>query len=724
MALLAAFAGESPAVERSPRLGLALSGGGAKGLAHIGVLKVLEEAGLEVDCIAGTSMGAIIGSLYSIGYSPRELERIALGQNWRELLTDRISRRRLAIEEKEEDGRYVMSFPIDNFRVKLPSGLIAGQKLSSLLSGLTVQVHHVEDFRSLPVPFVCVATDLENGDAVVLDRGFLPDALRASMSIPTVFTPVELEGRLLVDGFLVRNLPAVDVRALGADIVIGVDVGAPLYTKQELNSFLRVTEQVVNFRGVEFNELQQALCDILIQPELSGFSPVDFERADSLIALGERAARAMLPRLRALADSLGRIRAKGLVSRRHELSPVERFNLTEIQFEGLGKVSRHLLEGRMQVRVPGLYSPAEVEEGIERAYGTHFFERITYRLEPGAEGSRLIVRVIEKSEDQFRFGIHYDSDRDAAILLNTTYRNVLLEGSRLLLSGRLSENPAFEGSFFVQTGWKPGISAGVALDYTKFDVMTYSAAGDPEANFEYSALLTELVAQTTYSNSFALGGALQHQRSVIESVIDPFQIGKMDYALLSVAAFAKYDTFDRSVYPHSGARMRLEVKLVTDLLTSSPYLPDMEPFLSYMLHLERAVPAGRRLTFPLSVHAGWLSAENVPTDYLIFIGGAYSTLNNMIPFMGLRFMERMATGALTAQAGMQYEFRTGRYVILRANGARTHFRLPELRNVNSLFGGLGLTLGFDSPVGPLEYTLMWGSERKDLLSFVNIGYRF
>ena len=420
------------AQERAPRLGLVLSGGGAKGLAHIGVLKVLEEAGLKVDCIAGTSMGAIVGALYAIGYAPAELERITLEQNWRELFSDRISRRRIAIEEKEEDGRYVMSFPMRKFRAKLPSGLIAGQKLSALLSRLTLQVHHVEDFRQLPVPFVCLATDLETGEPVVLDHGFLPDALRASMSIPSIFTPVVLEGRLLVDGFLVRNLPAVDVRELGADIVIGVDVGAPLYGKQDLNTLFRITEQVVSFRGVENNELQRALCDILILPELENFTSTDFEQVELLIASGERAARAMLPRLRALADSLARLGSRQDVSLK-DLSVVDRLYLTELRFEGLENVSRQLLEARLQLKVPGWYTLREVVEGIERAYGTRFFERITYRLEPGAEGSRLVVRVIEQNESQFRFGIHYDSDREAAILLNNTYRNVMLEGSRLLL---------------------------------------------------------------------------------------------------------------------------------------------------------------------------------------------------------------------------------------------------------------------------------------------------
>ncbi len=704
-----------------PRLGLALSGGGAKGLAHIGVLKVLEEAGLRVDCIAGTSMGAIIGALYAIGYSPQELERITLEQDWGSLLSDRISRRRISIEEKEEEGRYVGSFPIRNFRVQLPSGLVAGQKLSALLSRLTLQVHHVEDFRSLPRPFVCVATDLETGEAVTLDRGFLPDALRASMSIPTVFTPVELEGRLLADGFLVRNLPAQDVRALGADVVIGVDVGAPLYDKKKLDSFLRVTEQVVNFRGAESTARQQGLCTVLIQPDLSGYTNTDFARADSLIARGEEAARAMLPRLRALADSVRGLGGGGAAP--HRLSPVDRLSLTELRFEGLRNVSRRLLEGRMKMRVPRVYTPEDVEQALERAYGTNFFERLTYRTEPGQEGTCLAVRVLEKNEDQFRFGIHYDNERKAAVLLNTTWRNVLSEGSRLILSSRLSENPAFEGSYFVQTGWRPGIGLGMKVNFTNFDIMTYTAAGRPEANFDYEMLRADLVAQTIFSNSFALGAILRYQESSIHSVFALDMYDDWQYGLVNYVGFIRFDNLDRSVYPHSGTKVYAEAKLVSDPL-SSFHLKGKKPFLTYTLNLERAIPVGRSLTLPLAFHAGWISTDNIPNDYLFFIGGCDPVLENIFPFMGTRFMERVATSALVCQLGAQYEFSRGRYIILRANAARTRFDLQGTPSMSDLFGGVGLTLGLESPIGPLEYSLMYCEQHRNFLTHINIGYRF
>ena len=213
---------DSAAADRQrPRVGLALSGGGAKGFAHIGVLKVLESAGVPIDCISGTSMGSIVGALYAIGYSVDEIEAIALESDWEDIFSDAITRRDRPIEQKLVEDRYLLSLPLVGTKIGLPRGLIAGQKVSALLDRLTLPVHGQTSFRELPIPFSCVATDIVTGEAVVLDSGFLPEAIRASMAIPSAFTPVEIDGRLLVDGMLVRNFPVQDVIDLGADLVVG-----------------------------------------------------------------------------------------------------------------------------------------------------------------------------------------------------------------------------------------------------------------------------------------------------------------------------------------------------------------------------------------------------------------------------------------------------------------------------------------------------------------------
>ena len=278
--------------QERPAVGIAFSGGGARGFAHIGVLKVLEEVGMPIDYVSGTSMGSIVGGLYACGYTTAEIESLAVYTDWDEMFSDTVGRRKLAMAYKFWDARYATSFPLRRGLPELPSGLIAGQKITKLLDRLTLHVQDVEKFTELPTPFVCLATDIENGEAVVRDHGDLANAIRASMAIPTVFTPVVVDDRLLVDGGVARNLPAKDVRDLGADIVIGIDSSSPLYKKGELNTMIKIMDQTVSFQIAGTSREQKKLCDILIEPETEkqGFQ---FDEAPYFIAQGEAAARAI-----------------------------------------------------------------------------------------------------------------------------------------------------------------------------------------------------------------------------------------------------------------------------------------------------------------------------------------------------------------------------------------------------------------------------------------------
>lgn len=231
---------------RRPKIGLVLSGGGAKGFAHIGVLKVLEELNMPIDYISGTSMGSIIGAFYAMGYSATDIEKLVLNQDWEELLSDKVSRKYIHVKDKVNLDRYVVSFPIKPKGIRIPAGIVQGQNIINLFEQSTIEFHNQTDFRKFPIPFVCIATDLETGDAVVLDKGNISQALRASMAIPTVFTPVEIDGKLLADGGMINNFPVEEVIKMGADIVIGVDVQTGPRDKSELNSIEDIINQAVS----------------------------------------------------------------------------------------------------------------------------------------------------------------------------------------------------------------------------------------------------------------------------------------------------------------------------------------------------------------------------------------------------------------------------------------------------------------------------------------------
>ncbi|HUJ52989.1 MAG TPA: patatin-like phospholipase family protein, partial [Steroidobacteraceae bacterium] len=284
-----------------PRVGLVLSGGGARGAAHVGVLKVLEQTHVPIDAIAGTSMGAVVGGLYASGLSARDIEKIMTSINWQDAFRDRPPREDLDLRRKEEDENYLVKFPLGvrDGQIVLPKGLVQGQRLTETLRRLTLPVARITHFDDLPTPFRAVATDLENGDRVVMDSGDLTTAMRASLSAPGVFAPVERDGRLLVDGGIADNLPVDIARAMGVDVLIVVDVSAPLLVRQQLSSAPVISNQMLAILIRHNSEAQLASLtpkDILIQPPLGNASSFDFGSVGKVIGAGEIAARGKLDR--------------------------------------------------------------------------------------------------------------------------------------------------------------------------------------------------------------------------------------------------------------------------------------------------------------------------------------------------------------------------------------------------------------------------------------------
>ena len=265
-----------------PRVGLVLSGGGAKGIAHVGALKVIEELGIPIDYIGGTSMGSIVGGLYALGYTSFQLENFIKKADWDNLLADRISRRHISIYEKGERKRYWLQFPIKGRKINLPLGILTGQNVSNLFTELASPAYNQSDFSDLAIPFLCVATDIETGSEVVIEHGNLAKAMRASMAIPSVFTPGIIDGKQLYDGGLTNNFPANLVQNKGIDILIGVDVTSqPEETK--LNNIYQVMEQVVFMASLPLKEANKKLCNVLIVPDIAEYSASSFNAGDSLV---------------------------------------------------------------------------------------------------------------------------------------------------------------------------------------------------------------------------------------------------------------------------------------------------------------------------------------------------------------------------------------------------------------------------------------------------------
>jgi len=399
-----------------PRIGLVLGGGGARGAAHVGVLKVIEEMKIPIDCIAGNSMGAIVGGLYASGLSPEEIEREMVGMDWDDVLDDKPPRPEQQFRRKRDDDNYLVKKYVgyEDGKVELPLGYIQGQKFDLELARLTQRVAGTQSFDDLPIPFRAVATDVETGEAVVLSSGNLARSIRASMAVPGAFDPVEIDGKLLVDGLVANNVPVDVARAMGADVLIVIDVGTPLMKRGEITSALKVIGQMSNIlsnRNVKAQLATLTSADVYVHPELGDITTSDFKRAADAIAIGEKAGVAQRGDL----DSL--------VKRAHlaqAAPPVRLAAPTTPPVIGFIKLDADTKIGEGPLRYPFRsligkpLDTAALETAIAELYGWNIFESVRYELvrEGGQDG--LLVHVKEKSwgPNYLQFGVALSSDMD------------------------------------------------------------------------------------------------------------------------------------------------------------------------------------------------------------------------------------------------------------------------------------------------------------------------
>lgn len=425
-------------VASRPLIGLALSGGGARGAAHIGVLKVLESLRVPVDCITGTSMGSIIGGAYAAGVGTAELEQTVLDTDWDDVFNDRPPRAQQALRRKAEaaSGLSEVELGLGKDGVAVAAGLVSGVQIESFLRRLTRPVADVDNFSDLPIPFRAIATDIETGEAVLLADGSLPQAMRASMAIPGAMTPVEIGGRLLVDGGITDNLPINQARRLCADVVIAVNIQSPLMKRGELDSAFAITAQLINMLGKSSVDEQLAALgeqDVLIEPELGDISASSFDRQAEAIGIGADAARALAERLARYSlrpDEYAAVRA------RQQPAFAGLGVVDAIRFEGLSRTRPEVLDDQMESRPGEPLSEDVLAADMRRIYGRGDFEAIDYRIQRLDDQRVLVVSPREKrwGPGYLGFGLGLGAD-----FAGESYFNTVLQYRRTWLNERGAE---------------------------------------------------------------------------------------------------------------------------------------------------------------------------------------------------------------------------------------------------------------------------------------------
>lgn len=707
------------------KVGLVLSGGGAKGVAHIGVLKVLEEAGIPIDYIAGTSMGSIVGGLYAIGYDARRLDSLVRVQNWTFLLSNRVYRYDLPFSEKEKDEKYLLSVPMLGSKlIQMPAGFISGQNIYNLFSGLTIGYHDSLAFSALPIPFACVAANLVNGEEVVLSSGNLSLAMRASMAIPGVFSPVVQDTMMLVDGGIANNYPVDVMRGMGADVIIGVDVSAGLRAMGELNSVVEIVDQLTNFLGMAKYEENIKLTNLYIKPDIEPYSAASFDPAaiDTLILRGERAARAQWDEIIRLKEQLG-LAADSRENReiKNPFISTDSLEIGRIRIEGVRSAEKKWVRKKAGLQEYSRISMNDLYRAISALYGTGAFSLVNYHL--GGQGVYDLTLVLkEKGMSSLNLGFRFDTEEMAAILVNTTLTHRNLRGLQLSVTGRLSMNPYVRldcslGNTFLR-------KAGLTYMYKYNDIDLYRR-GHKADNITFSYHQGCLNFSDIYLRNLKFELGVKYEYFDFSSFLYalPWDREKVKpEGFLSYYGLMHYETYDQKYYPEKGTSLKGEYVLYT----SNGWRYDGgAPFSALAGSVTTVLPVSRRFAVLPSVYGRVLIGHRIPYACRNNMGGmvAGRYFSQQLPFVGIHHLEIFENAVLAGKMEFRYRIGKKNYLTAVANYAKQKNNFFDILSGDDIWGG-GISYSYNTLVGPIDLWFDMSNWNKKLGVYFNLGYYF
>ena len=716
-----------------PKIGLTLSGGGAKGLAHIGILKAIDSAGLKIDYITGTSMGAIVGALYATGYSGNDIEKLRKDIDFDVLFSNNVSLKTLSMEEKDQYSRFAIELPFINNKVRLTTGLITGQELNLKFSELFFHVYNIHDFKDFNIPFKCMATDLETGDLVVMDTGNITTALRATMAIPSVFSAVTRNNKKLVDGGLVRNFPVKNVKEMGADIVIGSNVTNGLAKIDKIKNPVDVLLQLAFFReAADFKE-ELPLTDIYIHIPLEDYNTGSFGSNKEIIQVGLETGRKYYPVFKKLADSINAIAAA--TAKNQKIIPDKSVYITEYAVNGLKKTTVPFFIHLTNFFDHKSYTAAKINKSIRKAYGSRYYQNITYTLEPVAKDTaKIIFTVDENPRTYLKAGLYYTRFRGINVNANLTIRDFIIPNSRSMVSVSIGESIQLEAEHLQYLGRNKAVAfiTGFKLDNLKINTyQNFKLDGAYNQNFSQAYLNF----QNSGSNKVAagIGTAFEYIRysPSIRSVTE----AKGRFTDFKSYVYFKYNNLNQIFFPTKGLKINTELAQVYNqepnlilYQNGVPVIPSNLNFDNYTrLTLDASLftPINKRFTFLSEFQAGinFTNQKNILNNFLI--GGINGSFRNQIRFAGLQEATVNSSSVTALQLGLRYNLANNIYIIGRINGLIKDFATN--RNSTSSKDGLtgyALTFAYKTPIGPLELSAMYCDQSKKIQSYVMFGIPF
>ena len=712
---------------KRPKIGLVLSGGGAKGFAHVGVLKVLEAAGIKIDYIGGTSMGAVVGGLYASGYAANQIDSIIKVTNFDNLLIDYIPRSSKSFYEKRNDELYALILPFNNFKIGAPQSLSKGMFNYNLFNKLTLHVRHVRDFNQLPIPFLCMATDIEFGQQVILDKGVLAQAFFASSALPSVFSPVILDGKFLIDGGVTNNYPIEEIKKLGADIIIGVDVQSGLRDRNQLQDATKILFQITNLQMIEKMKLNAKNTDIYIKPDIKEYGAVSFEKAKEIILRGEEAAFSVYEKIDQLADKSNPYYKPQLKIESDSLK------IVNIVCNNLKDYSKAYIEGKLKFKSGAKIRYKDLEMGINNIDATHNFGAVIYSLEPNGLGDDLILNLAENPVKTYlKFGLHFDGFYKSGVLANITNKKTLFKNDIASFDLIIGDNVRYNLDYYIDNGYN--LSVGFKSQLNQFnknvtkDISSLSVNPLTNANainIDFLDLTNQLYFQSIFAQKFLVGIGLEHKYVNIESetlaATNPV-LDRSDYT--SVFAYLKYDSFDNQYFPQKGWYFSSDLH---NYLFSSNYTGNFNPFSIAKADAGFALKILKNATLKVQAEAGFsIGDDSIPFFNFVLGGYGFIPLNNFKPFYGYDFLSIAGNSYLKSSATIDYEIFKKNHLNFSANYANIEDNYFNSLDWISLpkYSGYAIGYGLESIIGPLEVKYSWSPETTKGFTWFSIGFWF
>ena len=747
-----------------PTVALVLSGGGAKGAAHVGVIEYIESLGIPVDMVLGTSMGGLVGGLYSLGYTTQEMDSLVRNMDWNWAFSDKLSREYISYTDVKYKEKYLLSIPFyyekDYYRMKLaddyrfddvrsheilhigadneggadllkhnflgslPSGYIYGQNVSNMISSLTIGYQDSIDFQELPIPFVCIAADMVSGKAKIWHSGKMNLAMRSTMSIPGVFAPVRTQGMVLVDGGLRDNYPTALAREMGADIIIGVDLSQGKRTYMQVNNIGDILGQGIDMLGRDAFERNVNIPDVKIKPRLPEFNMMSFnpKAIDTIIVRGREAAMAQ--------DSLLReVAARTAGKYEPERNPkafdfhTDSLMIYDVDVTGVLPKEKAVLMDRLDLDLSRKLSRQDLDHIVAQIYGTQCYDFVTYELLGKEEPFKLLINCKKGPVHQLGLGMRADTEEIVSLLVNLGINTHRLHGHSFDLTGKISANPYVQLRWFYDMPKVPTVNAEASVRWTDMGMLNFR---DNNLSLSFFHASQEVYLSNMKWKHFDIKGGLRNDvfniRNVRSSqIIGDYDLGHLNNDFVSLFMDARTDTFDDGYFPTEGVNAGVSYSW-----TFAGFPHKMRNFHTVSADAKLVVPGNEIFTFIPSVNVRFLLGKgDVPVAYFNAIGGSVAGryVDQQLPFIGITNLAAMKNIMTMYRTDFRFKVAENHYVTGILNYVRDCDDFKSY-GVGMGYVGAGVEYSYDTIFGPLSANIHWSDMTGKVGIYLSAGYNF